>query len=1493
MKSNLIFTCIAIVLFGFSYGQTVTFETEDGSTDQTICKGSVVQLNLDIDPPIPEGGGSTYNVQWEKTTNPTFITNCPVPDGTGNCTFFREIPQETTTYTVTVNGGPAGSIRRSVTITVEEIPNPGLSTSIFLCGKTGVIDLFAELDGGPQPGGTWSNGTGTYDTTNPSGGAFTYTISGSGVCPSVSATITVRPCADNDSDNDGITDNIDQDKDNDGIPNTVEDGFCTGTTLTPIFVLEEDFGFGTPTRSKYSEGLGLNYNPLLPQDIGNDGEYNVATSNHYRTMVGFDATFLATDQIGDVDANGDMDGRYLAINMKSSVFADKPVFVAKDLPVTPGILYNFSMSIASLNNNVSEMPANLTIEVVDQATGTAIFSQNSGEIANGTDQWILVESTFVPDPTVNVVSIRVINRQNVDGNGNDIGIDNVFLSTTACDFDRDGIPNSEDLDADNDGIYDIVETGNGGADANNDGRFDGPINANGGSDTVIYSIVNTDGDTQQNFLDIDSDNDGIVDNIEAQSTAGYIAPSGVDGDFNGVDDSYDTNGTAISPVNTNSSPEPDYIDSNSDPATGDCLLDTIEAYDIDQDGVADITITGIDTDNDGMDDAFDQIILDRLSGNTNANNGGTVPQDFPNNHNPLTEELDWREEIGDVDLGNLDIIECDLRNLYDELPVGTRTTGTWIVPTSGTALTGGHLGTMDPSAVGVLEGIYTYELPALAAGCSPIKYTMNITIADICTCPDVDEPVVAGTITTCINATPLPSVILTLSAGLEGRWYLADGTTAIARAQSTDTFTPTAAELVLGDNLFRVEAYDPVAMCTSDLVDVTITVTAAPEAGELSTLPAQPITACAGDTSSINLFDELTGEDIAGVWTDPMGVVVPNGTISANTNVAGDYTYTVRSNGCEDTAVVSFVIETNLDPGTNGNLNTCSSASAVNLFDSLGGTPDLGGSWMAPNGNAFGSNDQGTFDPANNEAGIYTYTVGTTSCSSFATVTVVVNAGANAGTNGSLSICNTDTTVNLFDSLGSNPDIGGSWTDPNGNPFGSDDRGVFDPSVSSASSGVYVYTVATATCTIPASAEVLVTLADTPIITVSGTICAADRASYSVSFTTNGAWEISVTPPSSETVDTVNSIISGIPIGTNISIIAQNPDNSSCAAMADVTSPDCTCPTVTAPTNPVGADICLGDPAPNLSVDVLTGQTANWYTSDGILVASNITSYTPQNNQEGTFVYEVEALDIAENCVSDRIQVTFRISVMQKINLIAEGGICVDENGIPIAAVGDLPRILTGLSETEFSFVWSYEGAEIAGETSNGITPQNPGDYTVTYTDLRSQCSISVSAKVESVRGPESLSLSLSEGAFAANNGIIANVVGAGTYEYSLDNGSFQASNRFENVSLGNHQVTVRDINSCGLLTESIDVFGFPNFFTPNNDGKNDSWNVLPDPSLPNMTIFIFDRYGKLLHQLDPNSGIGWDGTYNGIPMPATDYWFVARLADDSMTVRNHFTLKR
>lgn len=140
--------------------------------------------------------------------------------------------------------------------------------------------------------------------------------------------------------------------------------------------------------------------------------------------------------------------------------------------------------------------------------------------------------------------------------------------------------------------------------------------------------------------------------------------------------------------------------------------------------------------------------------------------------------------------------------------------------------------------------------------------------------------------------------------------------------------------------------------------------------------------------------------------------------------------------------------------------------------------------------------------------------------------------------------------------------------------------------------------------------------------------------------------------------------------------------------------------------------------------------------------------------------------------------------------------------------------------------------------------------------------------------------------------------VGDGNYEYAINGGEFQDDPLFYDVPPGINTVVINDKNGCGI-TDPIEflVVGYPKFFTPNSDGVHDNWNVYGVEELVNPVVYIFDRYGKLLKQIDVN--IGWDGTFNGRDMPSSDYWFRLDYERDdegvlvATSVRRHFSLVR
>jgi len=141
--------------------------------------------------------------------------------------------------------------------------------------------------------------------------------------------------------------------------------------------------------------------------------------------------------------------------------------------------------------------------------------------------------------------------------------------------------------------------------------------------------------------------------------------------------------------------------------------------------------------------------------------------------------------------------------------------------------------------------------------------------------------------------------------------------------------------------------------------------------------------------------------------------------------------------------------------------------------------------------------------------------------------------------------------------------------------------------------------------------------------------------------------------------------------------------------------------------------------------------------------------------------------------------------------------------------------------------------------------------------------------------------------------------LGIGDYEFAIDNNNFnfQDAPYFENVDAGIHTIYIRDKNQCGVAQIAVSVLGFPKFFTPNNDGHNDTWAIwgVNETFYSNSKIYIFDRYGKFITSIKPNE-VGWDGLFNGQQLPATDYWFTAELIDSTGIIRirkGHFSLIR
>ena len=201
------------------------------------------------------------------------------------------------------------------------------------------------------------------------------------------------------------------------------------------------------------------------------------------------------------------------------------------------------------------------------------------------------------------------------------------------------------------------------------------------------------------------------------------------------------------------------------------------------------------------------------------------------------------------------------------------------------------------------------------------------------------------------------------------------------------------------------------------------------------------------------------------------------------------------------------------------------------------------------------------------------------------------------------------------------------------------------------------------------------------------------------------------------------------------------------------------------------------------------------------------------------------------------------------------------------------------------SYLWSN------GATTSSILVTNPGNYSVTATNNYSTISCSSTKNFEVRKSNIAIITSIDTQDWTDNqNTISIFVTGAGDFEYSIDGTNFQDSNQFSALYSGEYTVHVRDKNGCGTATDEVFLLMYPKFFTPNGDGFNDTWNIKFSDLETNLSIKIFDRYGKLIKELIQNND--WNGTMNGYELPSDDYWFIATRADGN-EYKGHFSLKR
>jgi gliding motility-associated-like protein len=287
--------------------------------------------------------------------------------------------------------------------------------------------------------------------------------------------------------------------------------------------------------------------------------------------------------------------------------------------------------------------------------------------------------------------------------------------------------------------------------------------------------------------------------------------------------------------------------------------------------------------------------------------------------------------------------------------------------------------------------------------------------------------------------------------------------------------------------------------------------------------------------------------------------------------------------------------------------------------------------------------------------------------------------------------------------------------------------------------------------------------------------------------------------------------------------------------------------------------------------------------------------YTNTTANKQTIYVRVENKDT--ECVNDDFTFDVIVNPLPEFTVTSPQIVCLS---------GPSLTLFTEFPDAVYDYVWTDpNGVEIGYDDE--ITIKSGGLYTVTATTTNgTNCS-----RTKEILVNESIIATITDADVTIvddsdNNSITIDPtnLGIGDYQYALINEkngmttAFQDTPVFENLAGGFYTIVVQDKNGCRPDANlMVSVIEYPKFFTPNNDGKNDTWAIIGANSrfYPSAQINIFNRFGKIVAQIEVDNP-GWDGTYGGKRLPSDDYWFSIVLVDKNGNARErkgNFSLLR
>jgi gliding motility-associated-like protein len=1048
----------------------------DQENPDTGCRTSRLSVLVNVGlTPVPTGDSIQ---EFCVTPTSTPIVENLVASGNNNwyISLFSAFPLPSSTplingqvyYASTIDPPCESSGRLAVLVLLTNSPDPGINSTLDLCENASSIDLFTVLGGSPDSGGTWfpslNSGTGIFDPNIDPQGIYTYTVDAVNVCPEQSSSVTVTvsqlPIA-------GTNSSID---------------LCTDSTATDLFnILGGTPNIGGTWSPALDSGTGV-FNPNV--DSGGVYTYTVSgtppcpntsasvtISLSTATNAGEDASIEICDDIGTINlftslgGTPDLDGTWSpALNSGTGIF-DPNIDNEGTYTYT---LFSTSPCIddsASVTISVNELPntgTNATIQLCDNNGTIDLFNSLGGAPDTG-GIWspTLASGTGIFDPEIDTEGIY---SYSISGSltCSDVSSSVAVSVETAPEAGEDA---SIDICDDN-GIIDLFDSLGGTPDIDGtwspelesgSGIFNPSIDLEGTYTYTVFSIPPCSDASASVTISIselpNTGTDATIQLCNNEGSVDLFDSLGGTPDIGGTWSPGLTSGTGVFDPNSDTEGIYTYSISGASACTDVSSTVNISVEDSPEAGEdASIEIC----DNNGTIDLFAS-----LGGTPDA--GGTWSPTLSSGTNIFDPLIDLEgnyaytisgtspcaDDSASISIivnntpnagndANITICDSDgTIDLFNSLGGTPDLGGTW-----SPALSSGT-GVFDPNSD--TQGTYTYTVFGTPP-CTDNSASVTITI---------DELANTGSDSTVQLCNNEGSINLFDSLGGTPD---TGGTWSPELASGTGIFDPNSdAEGIYSYSISSASA------CTEVSSSVNVSVETAPEAGENTSL------GICDDTGTINLFDRLVGSpDTGGTWSP----VLSNGgnIFDPTIDAEGTYTYTILGTSpcVDDSASITITIGETQNSGSDASIELCTNDNLIDLFYSLGGSPDTGGTWSPTL-----TSGTGLFDPTIDIEGTYTYTIsGNPPCGDASSiVNVTLSIGPNAGTDNTITICSNSDSLDLFDNIEGTPDMGGTWS-----PALNSGTGIFNPSIDLE--GTYTYTISGTSACPDSSSSVTIILTD-------------------------------------------------------------------------------------------------------------------------------------------------------------------------------------------------------------------------------------------------------------------------------------------------------------------------------------------------------------------------------------------------------------------------------